>query len=310
MTRQGSGDMGQGSEDPAEDGAAPGQRQASGSPQRSDRPINITGVSFLNARPLVAGLEAAIPAPFAYAYRGLPPADCAAEFAAGRVLASLVPVGSLPFLPPARLLPSLGIACRGAVQSVLLVSKVDPNRVRRLAVHRVSGTSVALAQTLLLSRWSARVEVVKAAPPLAAMLEDVDAAVIIGDPALAVFGRTGLREIDLGAAWVEWTGLPFVFAVWALAPAAPPAMVDLLIASRSYARQHWDALVAQWATAHDFPRAVVHDYLENHLVHTLSERERAGMSLFLERAAAAGVLPHHRPRWLVDEAPAARRVRA
>jgi chorismate dehydratase len=162
---------------------------------------------------------------------------------------------------------------------------------------------------LLLSRWHTSAEVVKAAPPLSAMLEDVDAAVIIGDPALAVFGRTGLREIDLGAAWLEWTGLPFVFAVWALAPAAPPAMVDLLLASQSFAHEHWDALVAQWAIAHGFPRAVVHDYLENHLVHSLSERERAGMSMFLARAATAGVLPHHCPNWLWESSTAARLAR-
>jgi chorismate dehydratase len=305
MTRRGTEDRGQGTESAVEPAATAVELSAPDSRARDGEPLGITGVSFLNARPLVAGLEAALPAPFFYTYRSLPPADCAAEFAAGRVLASLVPVGSLPSLPPAQLLPALGIACRGAVQSVLLVSKVEPERIASLAVDRASATSVALARTLLVARWGARAEVLRAAPPLQSMLDDVDAAVIIGDPALAVHGRTGLLEIDLGAAWVEWTGLPFVFAVWALAPGAPPALVELLTASHVYSQQHWDELTTRWAGAHEFPCEVVRSYLEHNLVHVLAEPERAGMLLFLERAAECGVLPRHVPTWLDQRARAA-----
>jgi len=298
MRRRGTGVRGPGTEPCDADRVYCAPRPGSGTRHFDNRPLGITGVSFLNARPLVAGLEAAIAAPFIYTYRSLPPTECAAEFASGHAIASLVPVGSLPFLPPLQIVPSLGVACRGEVRSVLLVSKVEANRIRRLAAHRVSGTSVALAQTLLLAQWGARVEVVKAAPPLATMLEGVDATVIIGDPALAICGRTGLLEIDLGAAWLAWTGMPFVFAVWGLAPQVPQELAELLLSSYSYTQAHWEQLIAEWAVAHDFSRGVVRDYLESKLVHALSERERAGMTLFLEQAAASGVLPRYHPEWL------------
>lgn len=123
------------------------------------------------------------------------------------------------------------------------------------------------------------------------MLEHADATVIIGDPAMRVAGQTGLCELDLAAAWHDWTGLPFVFAVWALSPAAPAAVSDLLVASHAHARAHWDELLASWARAHSHPEPAVRSYLEQVLHFELDERDRAGMSEFLRRARAAGVLP-------------------
>jgi len=177
-------------------------------------PIPIVGVKFLNARPLLAGLEDGIPAPFQYRFEGAEPSVCADRLAAREASVALVPVTALPVTPAVRAVPSLGVAAHHEVRSVLLVSKVPLERVRSLAAHVASRTSVTLARLLLAERWGTRPQLISRRPPLEAMLEGVDAAVIIGDPAFAVHGRTGLLEVDLAHAWAEWSGLPFVFAIW------------------------------------------------------------------------------------------------
>lgn len=254
-------------------------------------PLRIVGVRYLNSRPLVAGLEEGMAAPFPVQFATAEPAACAQALRAGAATAALVPVAALPFLPGARVVSGLGVACRGAVTSVLLLSKVPPERIRRLAAHTASLTSVALARLLLAERWGARVAVVPARPPLTDMLAEADAAVLIGDPALATVGASGLQEIDLGLAWHEWTGLPFVFAVWAAAGAAPLPVDGVLDASLRYAEASWERLVPRWAARHRLGVVQVHRYLTETLHFRLDSEDVEAMQEFLRRATVAGVLP-------------------
>jgi chorismate dehydratase len=147
-----------------------------------------------------------------------------------------------------------------------------------------------LARLWLAERWGVRPTLVPAAPPLADMLAHADAAVIIGDPALAVQGTTGLLEIDLGQAWAEMTGLPFVFAVWVATRPVPPGLSELFDSSLAYSRAHWAELLSRWASAYDMPKPLVTSYLEENLHFELGEDERLAMAEFLRRAQAAGVL--------------------
>jgi chorismate dehydratase len=261
-------------------------------------PVNIVGVRFLNARPLLAGLEAGLAAPFSYHLTTADPAECADQLAAGRAAVGLVPVAALPTLAGARALPGLGIAARGRVRSVLLISRVPFEAIRTLAVHVASRTSVALAQLLLAERWGVRPHVVPVRPPLDAMLARADAAVLIGDPALHVQGRSGHREVDLAAAWAEWTGLPFVFAVWAVRSGAPEGLEALLEGSLGYARDNWRNLIPRWAAAHGVSPEECRRYLEDDLTYRLGDREREGLSEFFRRAAAADVLPSCSEVWV------------
>jgi chorismate dehydratase len=261
------------------------------------RPVDIVGVRFLNARPLLAGLEAGIDAPFPYRFHTREPSACAEALGDARAAAGLIPVAALPYLSHVRALPELGVAARREVTSVLLVTKVPLARIRVLTAHTASRTSVALARLLLAHRWAAHPTVVPGRPPLDAMLADADAAVIIGDPALAVRGRSGLAEVDLAAAWVEWTGMPFVFAVWGVAPDAPREIATLFSESLAFAEAHWEELVSRWAAAHGVEPARTQRYLTQALIHRLGSEERAGMELFLQRAATAGLLPERREVW-------------
>jgi chorismate dehydratase len=260
-------------------------------------PIGIVGVRFLNAKPLLAGLEAGIRAPFPYEFSAEDPSACAARLAEGVADAGLVPVAAIPSLPDVVALPALGVASRGEVTSVLLVSRVPLGEVHTLAAHTASRTSVILARLLLSERWGARPEVMPAVPPLAAMLSRADAAVIIGDPALSERRRTGLLEVDLGAAWAEWTGLPFVFAVWAVRRGSPAGLGALFARSFDYARTHWEKLLPRWSRAHHVDGTTIRRYLEEVLVYPLGRAERAGTEEFLRRAARAGLLPDRREFW-------------
>lgn len=254
-------------------------------------PCTIVGIRYLNSRPLLAGLEAGIPAPFPYRFLTGDPSACADRLATGEAVAGLVPVAVFPTLPGVRMAADLGVACKREAGSVLLVSRVPLRRITTLAAHAASRTSVVLARMLLAEVWGTTPRVTERRTPLDAFEDDCDAAVVIGDPALELRGRTGFIEVDLGAAWVEWTGLPFVFAVWGALPEAPPGVGDLVEESHAFALAHWDDLLPNWAHGHGVTEDAARRYLQVTLHHRLEEAEHRAVDVFLARATAAGLLP-------------------
>ena len=259
-----------------------------------DRPITVAGVAFLNARPLLAGLEAGLPAPFPYRLVTASPSRCARMLAAGEAEAGLVPVASLAGRGPAPCVAGYGIAAEGPVWSVLLVSSVARERIRTLALDEASRSSAALAELLLRLDAGVRPRTLRTPDPLGALEEGADAAVVIGDPALAARGRTGLREIDLAAWWHTLTGLPFVFAVWALANGSRrDGLAELLSRAGAWGLAHLDAIVE--AAGGD--REQLQEYLGHRLRYRLGPREREGMERFLDLAARHGILPPAEVVW-------------
>src|SRR4029079_16505073 len=108
------------------------------------------------------------------------------------------------------------IGSEGPVASVAIFTRVPMARVRSLALDTSSRTSVALARILCARRWACDPALIPHPPDLPSMLAAADAAVLIGDPALFAEPVSPIVEkIDLGAAWTEMTGLPFVWAFWA-----------------------------------------------------------------------------------------------
>lgn len=259
-----------------------------------ERPVTVAGVGYLNARPLVAGLEAGLEAPFPYRLITAEPAECAERLRRGEAGAGLVPVASLADGAAAACVPGIGIAAEGEVWSVLLVSRTPRERIRRLAVHAASRSSAALAELLLRMEAGVRPSVRRTGEPLEALGRDADAAVVIGDPALAVRGRTGLEEIDLAAWWREATGLPFVFAVWGLAPGPHrEGLADLLERSAAWGLANMDRVLA----AAPGDRTLVREYLEGRLRYRLGPPEREGLARFLALAARHGILPETEVVW-------------
>jgi predicted solute-binding protein len=223
------------------------------------------------------------------------PAGCADQLATGAADIGIIPSFELT-RQDLEILPGAGIACHGAVRSILLISKCPAAQIRTLAVDSSSRTSVELARVILSRKFGAVARQIPHAPDLNAMLEMADAALIIGDPALRIDPASLPWHVyDLGAEWTEMTGLPMVFAVWAgRRDAVTSEVAGAFRESCRYGLEHMDEIVASESVARGFAEAVIREYLTRHIVHELGEREYRGMKLFLDyarREAAVAAIP-------------------
>lgn len=210
------------------------------------------------------------------------PSACADALAAGTADIGIVPSFELT-RQDLVVLPGAGIACHGAVRSILLVSRCPAAKIQRLAVDSSSRTSVQLARVILERKYGAAPEVVVRDPDVEAMLAMADAALVIGDPALHVDpAHLAYQVYDLGAEWVDMTKLPMVFAVWAgRRDVVTPAVIAAFRDSCRYGRERLEEIVAAESAARGFAPALVSEYLTRHIVHELGPRDYAGMELFL-----------------------------
>ncbi|WDZ86313.1 menaquinone biosynthetic enzyme MqnA/MqnD family protein [Micromonospora cathayae] len=200
------------------------------------------------------------------------------------------------------LLPDLAVGSDGPVLSVNVVSTRPLRELdgRRVALGSTSRTGVLLAQLLLAERYGVRPDYFRCPPDLTQMLLEADAGVLIGDVALRALHeapRRGLAVTDLGQAWREWTGLPMVFAVWAVRrefAAAHPGLVkgvhEAFLRSRDLCLAELDEVAASAARWEPFDAATLASYFRV-LDFSLGERQVAGLREFARRAAAAGEAP-------------------
>jgi predicted solute-binding protein len=219
------------------------------------------------------------------------PAGCADQLASGAADIGIVPSFELT-RQDLEIIPGAGIACHGAVRSILLISSRPASEIRTIALDSSSRTSVELVRVILERRYGVTPQSISHAPDLDAMLRVADAALIIGDPALHI-DPTSLpwHVYDLGAEWVAMTGLPMVFAVWAgRRGTVTPELSAAFRESCRYGLAHLEEIVAAESVARGFAPDVVREYLTRHIVHELGPRDYQGMELFLEYASrgAAG----------------------
>jgi predicted solute-binding protein len=216
------------------------------------------------------------------------PSGCADRLAAGTADIGIVPSFELlsQELEP---IPGTGIACRGAVRSILLVSSRPPDQIRTLAADSSSRTSVQLARMILDLKYGVRPKVVRHAPDIESMLRIADAGLIIGDPALRIEpSLLPYHSLDLGAEWLDITGLPVVFAVWAARPGVPVAgLEDAFRDSCRYGRARIDEIVAAEAPRRELAPALARDYLLHKIVYELGAEEYEGLERFLAYGRAA-----------------------
>jgi chorismate dehydratase len=244
--------------------------------------IRVGVVSFTNAVPLSVGLDRFLPE---VEIVHLTPSRIADALGDGTLDIGLVPVAALASHPEWNVLPGLGIASEGPVRSVLLVSRVLPERITRLVLDPASRTSNQLARLWLRHRQGTTPEVISGPSRLAERLELGDATVAIGDQALRWPAKdVTFTSIDLGGAWTEWTGLPFVFAVWA----GPRALPELQPAFRRCYEMNAGRL-GSLAKALDVPRAaLLESYWTESIRYRLGERENQGLMRYLSLGAEAG----------------------
>ncbi len=220
------------------------------------------------------------------------PAGCADALASGAADIGIVPAYEL-LRQDLEIIEGVGIACHGPVRSILLVSSRPLSEIRRLAADSSSRTSVELARVILAQRYGASPEIFTHPPALEAMLRTADAALMIGDPALRIEpGRLPYDVIDLGAEWVDMTGLPMVFAVWAgRRDVVTPEVAAVFRDSCRYGLERLEEIVSAESARREFPAPLVRSYLAHHIVHELGPRDYEGMRRFLQvaRPLARGV---------------------
>ncbi len=251
----------------------------------------IGAVGFLNARPLYEGLDRDP----GIALRYDVPAVCADLLHAGAIDVGLVPVIELLRGPVAyEIVPGLAIACDGPVNSVALFTRRPIGDVRRIALDVSSRSSVGLVRVLCRHHFRIDPEFVDAAPDLGAMLDAADAALLIGDPALrASADALGAVKIDLGEAWKAFTGLPFVFAVWAARPGALGAAgVARLHAARRAGDAAIPAIAAAEAGGDRAETARLAQYLRRNIRYDLDDEAVRGLARYLTLAMEDGLAPH------------------
>jgi chorismate dehydratase len=249
------------------------------------RVIRLGRISYVNMAPVFYRLAADVEQ-----VHGVP-TDLNRRLLDGEI--DVAPISSIEYARNAerlRLLPRLCVGSEGAVDSIQLVSRKPLEQVRTVAVTPESATSVVLTKVLLPEA---------AHVPLG---EEADATLLIGDAALKSAFEDPTPHHDLGRLWLERTGLPMVFAVWACPEPLPPGLAELedaLVASVRRARAEPETLAHEASERYGYPAGFLARYFEK-LRYRFGPRERAGLMTFLELARDVGEL---------DEVPELRFVR-
>jgi chorismate dehydratase len=247
--------------------------------------IRLGRISYVNMAPVFYRLDADV-----QEVQGVP-TELNGRLLAGEL--DVAPISSIEYARHAdrlRLLPRLCVGSEGAVDSIQLVSRKPLEQVRSVAVTPESATSVVLTKVLLPEAEHV------------ALGEDSDAKLLIGDAALKSAFEDPTPHYDLGRLWLERTGLPMVFAVWACPEPLRSGLGELedaLVASVRLARAEPEQLAHEASERYGYPAGFLARYFEK-LRYRFGPRERAGLMTFLELAHEAGEL---------DEVPELRFVR-
>jgi chorismate dehydratase len=255
--------------------------------------LRVDAVSYLNTVPLVWGMlhgpqRDEVELSFSI------PSRCAEQVEQRAVDIGLVPVAEIA-RQELEMAPGLGIACVGAVRSILLFSRVPWRRIRALAADASSRTSVELARVILRERYGAEPALSACEPVLENMLANGDAALIIGDPALRLSPeKLPFEHLDLGAEWLELTGLPMVFAAWAGKPGLPLNRVERITrGSYEFGRAGLGEIVATASIERGIAPALAERYLGQHIRYELGRKEHDGLQAFLRLAKLKTAMAEH-----------------
>ncbi len=276
--------------------------------------LRVAAINFLNPAPLMWDFEHpphAAELAQRYSLHYTQPSLCADELLAARADLGLIPIASLT--PSLAIVPGCTIASLDEVRSIQLIVKSGNAKsphtlatVRTVAADTASRSSLAYAEILFRKFLNTRPEFLPAPADPIAMLQQADAAILIGDPALlALESRAAIEEkigpcqwFDLAREWRTRTGLPWVAAVWAVRPESLGAssltaaqLTEDLEASRNHGLLHIEDLVQQWTPRIAVPPATIRLYLTRNIHYRLDPDCIRAIELFRRYAAEVDVLP-------------------
>jgi chorismate dehydratase len=253
--------------------------------------MQIGAVSYLNSRPLIEGLDQLLPeADLILDY----PSRLADALARNELDVALIPSVEYFRRPGYEIISDACVAARGEVMSVKLYCRVHPGKVRKLALDEGSRTSAALAKVILAERYGVFPESEPLRMESSTADTQADAVLLIGDRAMHAPAEKFVEVMDLGQMWYDWTGLPFVFAMWvARQDSATDGVDEALSQARDRGLANIRAIAHAEAPKLGLSEDVALHYLTQNLHYRLTSAERSGLRLFCELAARHQLVDSH-----------------
>lgn len=232
--------------------------------------IKISAVSYTNTKPFIYGIEHSALLDQIDLSLDIP-TDCAAKLIDGQVDIGLIPVAAIPLVPNANIVADYCIGSVGAVNSVFIFSKLPVSEIKSVRLDSHSRTSNNLAKVLLKFHFKQTVSYTTDAEA------ETDAIVLIGD---RTFGKKEhyAYAYDMGEEWMNFTGLPFVYAAWVANKAIPQSFINDFNEALSFGLSKRKTLLEELPKLPDFD---LDDYLMHKLDFELTEQKREALTLFL-----------------------------
>ena len=248
--------------------------------------FRIASVSFLNARPLIHGLDRDPQVKLLLDV----PSKLLDLLRTHQADVALLPVIDYQRLENLTIIPAGGIGSDGATLTVRIFSRVPVPQVKSLACDPDSHTSVALAGIVLARRHNLRPEFTALAR---ASDDPTQARLLIGDKVVCAGPRGFPHQLDLGDEWKSLTGLPFVFATWMARSdvADLPRLHDILVSAKSRGMDDLEAIIRDHGVPRGWPAPLAKAYLTRHLTFDVGAREIDAIRLFHRFAAEEGIIP-------------------
>lgn len=247
-------------------------------------PFRLAASSYLNSAPLIWSFLNG-------SHRGsvdfveAVPARCARLLSESAVEGALIPVIEYQRIQSGYLVPDVCVGSQKEVLSVVLVSKHKQlNDIDTVALDESSRTSATLVKVIFREFLQREPEWTTRAPNIEEMLEQNDAALIIGDPGMG-FRRKGLNVWDMASLWRQYTGLGFVFAMWMVRDEAieRAQLVDFS-GARDEGVAHIEEIIETYQDKIPMPIDELRNYLTENIVFNVDEAMKKGLRLYFELA--------------------------
>ncbi len=267
--------------------------------------IRVSFIEFLNSVPLGWTFLQG-PHQGEFDLRLAVPSECADHMATGEADVGLIPAIEYQLIPGLRVLPDLSISSRREARTVLFASRIPLDQVESIALDTSSRTSVVLLR-IILEQFLGRQNLVyhPHEPDPERMLSRCDGALIIGNPAFRV-PRDRFLLHDLAREWYHFTGLPFVFALWAVREGVDLGnKAGLFLLSRQTGLRSVSKIAEVYSQKLGVSKDVISSYLLDNLDYSLDEVHLRGLDLFFRHAQQLGVISRVEPIRFYDPVPSA-----
>jgi len=242
-----------------------------------ERKIRVGAVSYLNTKPLLYGIQRS-PVMDDIILKIDYPSRIASMLLNDEIDLGLVPVAIVPEMKSYHIITDYCIGCDGPTASVCIFSETPIEQVEKVLLDYQSRTSVILAKILLKEYWKIQPEFIDAGEDFRENIQGKIAGVVIGDRALEQRKKSGYIY-DLGEAWKQLTGLPFVFAAWISNKKLDNVFVKEFNAANAIGLQNIESVLKEI----NYDKFDLHEYYTHYISYDMNEQKRKGMDLFISK---------------------------